>query len=318
MSANTIVNKLSDLGNKVVFKCKKHSPEILVVAGVVGVVDSAVMACRATTKLSTILDEAKDTVDMIHATVENPDMTDKYSEEDSKKDLAIVRIQTGIKVAKLYAPAVGLGALSILSILKSNSILRKRNVALAAAYATVDKGFKEYRNRVAERFGEQIERELRYNIKAKEVEETTVDENGNEQTVTVVRNCIDPTDISGYARFFDEYTRDEQGNVVKNPYWEPNNDYNLTFLKAQQRYANDLLRTKKRVFLNEVYEMLGFPRTKAGQVVGWVFDDANAVGDNYIDFGIFASEQNYSDFVYGNDPAILLDFNPDGNVWESM
>ena len=230
----------------------------------------------------------------------------------------MVYVQTGVKLAKLYGPSIILGTFSVASILTSNNILRKRNVALAAAYATVDKGFKEYQSRVAERFGEEVERQLRYNIKAKEVEETVVDENGEEQTISVVKNCIDPHDISGYARFFEEFTRDEDGNVIKNPFWEPNNDYNLMFLKSQQRYLNDLLVAKKRVFLNQAYEALGLPTTKAGQIVGWVYDPENGKGDNYIDFGIFASNQNYSDFVYGNDPAILLDFNVDGNIWELM
>lgn len=320
MKTTEIMNKLSGVANKAVFKIKKHSPEILVVAGVVGAVASTVMACKATLKVHDTVEQAKKDINDIHEAVENG-VTKAglpYAEEDSKKDLTLVYVQTGIKFAKLYGPSVILGGLSIASILTSNNILRKRNVALAAAYATVDKSFKEYRNRVVDRFGEEIDHQLRYNIKAKTVEETTVDENGEEMTVGVVKNCIDPTDVSGYARYFEEYTRDEDGNVIKNPYWEPNNDYNLMFLKARQRYLNDLLRTNKRVFLNEVYDALGLPRSKAGQIVGWVFNEEDPTGDNYIDFGIFASNQNYSDFVYGNDPAILLDFNVDGNVWELM
>ena len=316
-----IMNTVTKTFNNVSFKLKKHSPEILVVAGVVGVVASAVMACKATTKVSEILEEAKGTVDVIHEGMETGKIDGKEypnPEETGKKDLTLVYVQTGLKLAKLYAPAVGLGVLSITSILTSNNILRKRNVALAAAYATVDKTFKQYRNRVVERFGEEVDRQLRYNIKAKEIEETVVDENGNEQTVKTVKNYVDPTDISGYARYFEQYTRDENGNVIRNHYWDPNKEYNLLFLKAQQSYANDLLKAKKRLFLNEVYEILGLPKSKAGQIVGWVYDEECPMGDNYVDFGLYASNQNYSDFVYSDNEAILLDFNVDGNIWEDM
>lgn len=317
---NKFMTKINETATKVGFQLRKHSPEILVTVGVVGTVASVVLACKATLKVNDVVEETKEAVDRIHTAVENGHTEGgaEYSVEDSKKDLTGVYAHTGVKIVKLYAPAVALGTLSMASILASNNILRKRNVAIAAAYATVDNSFKNYRNRVIERFGEEIDRELKYNIKSKEVEETIVNEKGETETVTVLKKYVDPTDVSGYARFFEEYTRDEQGNVCKNPYWEKNGEYNLLFLRAQQRYANDLLRSKKRLFLNEVYDMLGFPRTKAGQVVGWVYDpEMNGIGDNYVDFGIFASSDNYTDCLYGNDP-ILLDFNVDGNVWDDM
>ena len=321
MKKNELMTKVSGTINKVGFKLKKHSPEILIVAGVVGTVASAVMACKATLKVNEVLEEAKSDIDEVHVATENKKTKagEPYDLEDSKKDIALVYVQTGVKIAKLYAPAVALGALSVTSILTSNNILRKRNVALAAAYATVDKGFKEYRGRVIDRFGKEIDRELRYNIKAKEVETTVVDEEtGKEKTVKILKHYVDPTDVSGYARFFEEYTRDEKGNIVKNHCWERNNEYNLIFLKAQQQYANDMLRAKGRLFLNEVYDMLGIPRSKAGQMVGWVYDPVNPIGDNYVDFGILSSKQNYSDFLYNDREAILLDFNVDGNIWDSM
>ena len=167
MKKAEIVKSVNGLFSKTSFQLKKHSPEILVVAGVIGVVTSAVMACKATTKVNEILDKTKEDVEAIHKCEEDESMKEQYSSEDAKKDLTIVYAQTGVKFAKLYGPSVVLGALSITSILASNNILRKRNVALGAAYAAIDKGFKEYRNRVIERFGEEVDRELKYNLKAK-------------------------------------------------------------------------------------------------------------------------------------------------------
>ncbi len=315
------MNKMSGAFNNVSFKMKKHSPEILMVAGVAGVVVSAVMACKATLKVDAIMDETKEKMDKIHKAEEDgvTESGEDYFVEDAKKDTAIVYAQTGFKLVKTYAPAVAIGTLSIASILASNNILRKRNVALAAAYATVDKSFKEYRNRVIEKFGQEVDRELKYNIKAEKVPTIEVDEEtGKEKKVKKNAFVVNPSDVSGYARFFEKYTVDEDGNSILNPHWEPNNEYNIMFIKAQENYANDLLRAKKRLFLNDVYEMLGLPRTKAGQVVGWVYDEDNPVGDNYVDFGMYADNLSYSDFANGLDPAILLDFNVDGNVWETM
>lgn len=319
MKKAEIVSKASVIFSKTKFKLQKHSPEILVVAGVIGTVVGAIMACKATTKVNSILESASSDIDAIHDCMENKSLTEDYSEEDGKKELMAVYAQTAVKFVKLYAPSVLIGALSITSILASNNMLRKRNVALAAAYATIDEGFKKYRNRVIERFGEQVDRELKYNLKVKKFKEKEVDpETGKEKKVEKTAFVVNPSDISDYARFFEKYTVDEDGNSIVNPHWDENNEYNLMFLKAQENYANDLLRAKKRLFLNEVYEMLGLPRTKAGQIVGWVYDSDNPKTDSYVDFGIYSDNLSYSDYVNGFDPAILLDFNVDGNIWEKM
>lgn len=300
------MSKLTRTLNRVGLKLKKHSPEILVVTGVVGTVASAVMACKATTKIDEVLAETKENVEKTKDYVEKKGFSEQYTEEDYKKDLTIFYAKGGLELVKLYAPSVALGALSITAILSGHNVLRKRNVALAAAYATVEKGFKEYRGRVVERFGEELDRELKYNIKAKEVEETTVDEKTGEEKVTKKTvNVADPNNYSTYARFFDDGCTG----------WTKDPEYNLMFLKNQQRYANDLLKSRGHLFLNEVYDMLGIPRTKAGQVVGWIYDEEYPNGDNFVDFGIYdLYNEKARDFVNGYERTILLDFNVDGDI----
>jgi hypothetical protein len=301
-----IMNSLGVTFNKVGFQLKKHSPEILIVAGVIGTVASAVIACKATTKISGILEKTKEDVDKIHDCMADESLTEEYTREDAKKDLTIVYVQTGVRLAKLYAPAVILGVFSITGIIASNNILRKRNVALAAAYATVDKGFEKYRNRVIERFGEEIDRELKYNIKAKKIENVVIGEDGKEKKVEeTIQVADDPNTYSTYARFFDDGCKG----------WEKDSEYNLMFLRAQQQYANDKLRANGFFFLNDAYDMLGIPRTKQGQVVGWVHNTENPIGDNYVDFGIYdMHRERVRDFVNGYERTILLDFNVDGNI----
>lgn len=299
-----IMKSVNGAVSKTVMKLKKHSPEILVVAGVAGAVVSAVIACKATTKIGAILDETKDTLDIIHDGVETGAVNGQtYTPEDGKKDTAMVYVQTGVKLAKLYAPAVILGTLSISSILASNNILRKRNVALGAAYAAIDKSFKEYRGRVVERFGEEVDRELKYNIKAKKFEEIETDpETGKQKKVKKTVMVADPNLQSDYAVYFDSKSRN----------YETNPDYNRMFLKAQEAFANDKLQTRGHLFLNEVLDDLDLPRTPAGQIVGWTKDGP----DGYVNFRIVEVERETEDGRH--EPVLLLDFNVEGNIWEKM
>lgn len=306
MKKTDIMTKAGNALSRAGFKLKAHSPEILIAAGVVGTVVSAVMACKATTKLSAILGKTSEDVEAVHNAASSEELAEQYSPEDAKKDLTIIYAHTGWELTKLYAPSVTLGILSITSILTSHRIMAKRSMALAAAYTAMNKSFKEYRHRVVERFGENIDRELRYNIKAKEIEETVVDEKGKEKQVKKTIGVAGPLGNSDYARFFDESSR----------CWEKNGEYNLMFLRAQQARANDMLRSRGYLFLSEVYQMLDLQEDEACRVVGWVFNqDEGSKGDNYVDFGI-----SEVDRVAGENPdveperTIILDFNVDGYI----
>ena len=299
--------------NRIGFQIKKHSPEILLGVGITGVVTSAVMACKATTKVNDILEQAKAQLDSVHAVIEADAVSKapQYSEEDGKKAIAVVYLKTGLEFVKLYGPSVTLGVASIMSILASHNIMNKRNLALAAAYTAVDTSFKEYRGRVVERFGDALDRELKYGIITKEIEEVTVDENGEEKVEKKTVEVVDKKLVghSEFARFFDETCMG----------WVRNAERNKKFLVDQQRYANDKLKAKGYLTLNSVYEMLGMQITQAGSLVGWVYDEKSETLSNYVDFGIFDiySEENRA-FVNGLEQSILLDFNVDGNIFELM
>ena len=306
-SKTEIMNSLNRTFGRAGLKLKKHSPELLVGAGIIGVVASGVMACKATLKVNEILEQPKEDLERIHMALENGENEagSPYSEEDCKKDTTIVYVQTGIKLAKNYAPAIALCTLSIASILAGHNMLRKRYVATVAAYNLIDKSFKDYRGRVVERFGKELDRELRYNIKAQEVEETVVNEDGTETVIKKTVEAVDPNAISDYAVFFCDGCNG----------WTKSAEHNLYFLKCQQAYLNELLQSRGHVFLNELYDAIGAQRTKAGNVVGWIYDETNPVGDNFIDFGIYDidKERNRA-FVNGWEPNILIDPNVDGNI----
>jgi predicted regulator of amino acid metabolism with ACT domain len=264
---------------------------------------------RATLKLESVLDEIEiDNNNIVKAKEQvdsgNVPETTTYTDEEVERDLKITRIQGLVKVGKLYAPAVGLGIIGVVCLTKSHRILEERNVALTAAYVAVDRAFTRYRERVIDRFGEDLDRELRYDYEGVDI----VDE----ETGKVVSGYRAATgDPEGYARWFDE---ESSSCWSASPYEE----YNWMHLRQAQNWLNDMLRSRGYVFLNEAYGQLGLSHTPAGQIVGWIYDPRNpeAAGDNYIDFGCWDQQENPLGFNNGREGAILVDFNVDGPIWD--
>ena len=279
-------------------KLQEHAPKLLFGSGVIGMVGSTVLACRSTLKLEALLDETKGDIQAANGIRDlHPE---EYSEQDRQKDLAVIYVRSGAKLAKLYAPAIAVGAVSIAALTKSHSLLEERNTALVAAYVALDKGFKEYRARVVEKYGENQDQEFRY------ASETVVEGEGGKKPKTRTRVNVDEGP-SIYARFFDEYS--EQ--------WSKEPEYNRLFLKCQQNWANDMLHARGHLFLNEVYRQLGIPHSVAGSVVGWKLGNG---GDDYVDFGVFVPDgsDRVRDFVNGREGSILLDFNVDGVIYDKI
>jgi hypothetical protein len=306
---NNMVSTVKSVMSKTKFKAKKHSPEIMLVFGIGGVIGSTVMACRATMHLDDTLKEKRERIQEIHDFVDEHGYSEEYTEKDMQKELTVTYVKAGLEVAKLYAPAVALGILSISGIVGSHYIMRKRNAALAAAYAAIDQGLKEYRKRVAAQIGEDAERDLYYGITKESVEETVTTKSGKEKTVVKEVESYDPNKRSPFSVIYDDgcigYTKDPE--------------YNKQFLLKQQAYANQKLKAQGYLFLNDVYKMLGFAPTKAGHVVGWIYDEKHPVGDNYVDFGLFNTDDPAARrFINGLEKNIILDFNVDGNIYDMM
>ena len=304
--------KIKSIFNKVKFSARKHSPEIMVISGVVGLIGSAVLACRATVKASKVLEDHRKNMESIKDIESNDGIADEnttLSKEDIKKETRNEYIRFGLRLVKLYAVPTILAGVSAASVLFGHNILRKRNISLAAAYAAVDKSFKEYRKNVTERFGEEVDKQLRYNLKPEEKEVTVTDENDKTHTEKKFEYVTDGLGYSQYARFY------EEGNNG----WDEDPELRLFFLRQQQNHWNDKLRSRGFVFLNEIYEALGIAPTREGQVVGWVYDLKNPKGDNYIDFGIYDVKHSANGrFIEGIENAIILDFNVDGYILDYM
>lgn len=298
------------------FKLKKHSPEILFVLGVAGVVVGTVKACKATTKLSATLNAHKEELDAIHTASEEGVIStldkngvaidEEYTEKDAKKDTTIVYTKMGLDVVKLYAPAVIITALSIAALTTSHMILKSRNLSIATAYAALDKSYKDYRQRVKDRFGPEIEQEIRYNIQTKAVEHTVLDENGEvvDKIPETAVKSFKGLAASEYTKIFDEC----------NPNWQRDATFNREWLEIQQNVANNKLENRGYLFLNDVLEALGYEPTKAGQVVGWLYDKHDKNKQDIVDFGMYQLDTAHQNFLDGFEKSVLLDFNVRGII----
>lgn len=269
---------------------QKSSPNLLFGVGLAGMVTSTVLACRATLKMDQILNDAKEKMntatELEHA---------EYSEKDRSRDIYLVYVQTSAKIVRAYAPAIIIGGLSVTALTRSHVILTRRNAALTAAYAALEKGFAEYRARVVEKYGEEEDRNFRY------AGHTVTSGEGKTKTRELKAGVIGP---SIYARWFN----------ADSASWNSDPNVNYFFLKCQQDYANDMLKARGHLFLNEVYDMLGMPRSEAGAVVGWVM----GAGDDYVNFGVLMdNDMCIVDFFYSDD-EILLDFNVDGVIFDKI
>jgi hypothetical protein len=313
-SLATMKNAVTSKASRGGLIVKKYSPEILLVAGLAGGAVTIYLTAKATLSAQNVLDEHNEKMNLIESAMINTNGGPQYTKEDETKSKAIVYAQTGMSFAKLYGPAMGLGVLSVAAILASHGIMTRRQVSLIAAFNVVSEGYASYRQRVIEQLGEDADRNFRHGLREEVVSVKEVDETGKEKTVkkTVMRR--DPQFKSVYARFFDEASVN----------WMNNPTSNLAFLKAQQNAMNDQLIVKGHLFLNEVYDALGIPRTKEGAIVGWIYkNDPEWMQENgfdgFVDFDIYNPENSAGrDFVNGYNPSILLDFNVDGVIFNKI
>ncbi len=322
MKKEEIMTKATQVLSKTAFKLKKASPTIMVVGAAIGGVTATVLACKATLKAQDILAEHKTNVEKIHEVKDKVDTGEiqmsegeTYTEKDMKDDITKQYLKTGLRLAKVYAPAVGLGAASLGCMFGSHHIMTKRNATLTAAYIALEQTFNSYKNRVTDRFGERVQHELEQNIKAVEVETKKVDENGVEEVIKEYKDIAEQAD-DPCSLVFDE-TVDT---------WQCDADLNRNYLLLMESAANKRLRTQGHLFLNEVLSMIGTHggqslRTPTGQIVGWIYDPDNTSLHNHVDFGIsnyVPNNETLNSFIRGEERSVIMHFNCDGVIIDKI
>ena len=268
----------------------KHAPTILTAAGTAGFIGTTIIASKATLKVEETISEEAALLVNVHEAHEAGKLEDK----DALHDKVILYTRMATKLAKLYAPALILGAASIVSLATGHGIMLKRNASLAAAYAAVDQAFKTYKKKVESKFGKDAVIDALVSTAEEDLTKT-------ELTMEAIA-AVDG--VSPYGVIFDE----------TNNNWSADEDLSMLHLKCQQQYANDILQTRGHIFLNEVYKMLGFPHTPAGAVTGWVKGN----GDDFVDFNIFEGTFEGEDEKGRTVTKWALDFNVDGVMYDKI
>lgn len=287
--------------HKEAFFVRKYSPEILTVVGIATSVAATVSCGVATGKhLEDILDTHSSNM---WALEDDGDLTEKEKKAGKTK----IYLSTIGNIAKIYAPTAILEGLSVACSFGSHKILKDRNVALMAAYTGLSTAYNNYRARVIEEFGEEKDQRYRAGVVDKVETETVETKGGKTKELEKILSVQDISKTaSPYARCFDE----------TNENWHGSADLNLLFLRNMENWMNDKLRMQGHLFLNEVYEALGFEHTTAGSVVGWIIGKDK---QNYVDFNIYnLLDPSKRLFVNGDEAAVWLDFNVDGLIYDKI
>lgn len=299
------INNVSNSMRTAGFQVRKYSPEIMIGVGIVSAIAGVIMACRATLKAKPVVEEHKKRIEAIHEAYDDPEIN--YSEQAKNKDVTKTYAYTGWQLIKLYSVPAALVTLSFASFLGSHKIMSDRNMETAAAAMAFSTMVKGYRERVAEKIGKDEEGALWIKPTREELMKAAEEAKADDDVKSKKRrNKKDPYKPGVYARIVDEAC----------PFWDPNPEFTLWGLKAAESTANNLLETRRFLFLNDVYDILGFERTQQGSRVGWIYDPAIL---HKIDFGLYdMRDPMKARFLDGSEPNVIIDFNVDGVILNKL
>lgn len=295
-----------------IFKGKKYSPQILFGAGVIGFGATVVLAVRATNKVSEKVSDAEIVKAINEKKLKGGDLTEDQFHGAQKK----MKVTLAGDIAKTYALPIAVGLVSLGCFGGAHYILNKRNGMLLAAYATLDRAYSSYRQQVADEYGDDVDRKFAFGIEEIERTETLAD--GTVVVDTV--QGVNPNRVNGrspYAVCYDEKSR----FFTREPHM------NERILEMKRSQASDKLMSNGHLFLNEVYDLLGVPRTPQGAIVGWIYDprgdrpdSAEVKRDSFVSFGLWNNDPDYTDAIVDgfSDFGIWLDFNVEGPIWDRI
>ena len=266
---------------------KRHGAKILTGAGIAGFGATTVLACKATLQIEPVVDRAKQDISAAKECADEAERAQKL------RKAYVVAAKDAVKI---YAPSAAVGALSTACVIGGHKMLSRENAAITAAYMALSESFNRYRQRIANSGGD-----------GKQLDEIAMHGNPSENPEAMIeglnRKISESKELGIYARRFDD----------RNPNWQDDPERRMMFLRHVQAEANRRLRLQGHLFLNEVYDLLGFDRTIAGTYVGWVDDHGKGV----VHFG--PGYDRFIDYIHANDVRkfsdhVMLDFNVDGVV----
>ena len=214
--------------------CKRNASTILTIIGGVGVVVTSIMAVKATPKVMTILEQAKE-----------------------EKGEELTKVEKIKMAGPSYIPATIVGIGTLTCIFGANVLNKRQQAALVSAYTLVDSSYKQYRHKLVELYGKETHNEIVNAIaveKAKEV--------GIYAESLCANTCLTDDEACGEpVLFYDEFG---------GRYFESTIEQVIT----AEYHINRNFVLRGYATLNELYDFLGLEPTDYGNTVGWaVVDD---------------------------------------------
>lgn len=296
------MNALTKGFQRMSIQVKKDSPEILMALDLIASGAALFFSHRAGRKVDEVVTRSEKQMHVVKRKMRNAKSDKEYSDLQRKK-IRIVA-DTAKDLCGLYGPVIGMEAVSLACRCKYVSVMNNRYIGTVAIANSAIDILNSYRKNVRDELGEEADYHFRYGTKKETVKETVTEEDGEEKEVEKEVEKVDYQIKPGeFARYFDG----------DNDQWDPNPSFNLCFLNGQEQMANDMLVANGHLFVNEVYDMLGYPRTPEGAVAGWLAKDGK------VDFGLY----NYRNpetrrFINGRENVVLLDFNVQGIIWDKI
>ena len=193
---------------------KRNAPIIVSTVGAVGVVSTAALAAKATPKALILLQQAK---------------------EEKNEELLLT--EKVIAMAPAYIPATLVGVATVACIFGAHVLNKKQQAALMSAYALLSSSYQEYKDKVKELHGEEVENQVKNAVANDKYEKEDREDDG--------KNL-----------FYDEYSK---------RFFRATNEM---VLRAEY-YINKEVNLNYYATLNEFYDLVGLPLTDYGNYVGW-------------------------------------------------
>lgn len=282
---------------KMVLKAK--GPTIMVVSGVASMGAAAVIGAKQTLKAEEVL--AKHTPEL-----EKVDQARKlnvagYQDDEATRDRFRVYGAAAFDLGRLYAVPglLFIGGAGL--VFGGHHMMVKRNAQMAIAFTALKKAFDTYRERAVESMGPDFDQAM---MNGWRIEEERDPHTGELISDRPVRDW-EASREDPYNRVFAQDTTSE---------WEDNLGVNRMFILQQVKSAQRLLNNRGYLYLNELYEALGFPTTDIGQVCGWRVRRLNDGSRDIPTVDVGIDTPMPEGWVYNDRNEIFLDINCQGFI----
>lgn len=266
-----------------------HSPQILLVGGIVAIGVGVYEACNSTLKIDEVLEEHKRQINEVESAFRNDEHDEaleaskeafNYDEKAAARDKAMIYGRTVGRLFKLYYKSIILLVGGVGMIIASHNILNGRLTGAIAAYNA-----------------------LRSQVENSENKPSGIEKEGEIQNL--------PEDSRDESKLYSSYGFFYRGEHGDNAYDA------LNRLLLMQNWCRSKLATSGRLTANEVFDMVDADLTDEGMIVGWKIkhpDEANKL--KFLINGHNIADERWRDYsdMFDHNKGIWVGLNVDGIV----